>query len=135
KSSAEVYQRAVAADLVDALQRLDDCGADADLVRLAKACLAVDPAARPADGTAVVASVAAHQNGMRERLRQAEIDQARAEEERKRRRVQLALVASLLFQVMIGGGGAWLFQAQHHRRALESERQQGLAERAGRQPI
>ena len=41
------------ADLVDAWQRLDSCGADAELVRLTKCCLAVEPSYRLADGAAV----------------------------------------------------------------------------------
>ena len=41
--------KAVAADLAEALARLDGCGADAELVALAKACLAPEPGRRPRD--------------------------------------------------------------------------------------
>jgi hypothetical protein len=46
------YTRAeevLAGDVTGAFARLDGCGADAALVGLAKACLAPDPGARPAD--------------------------------------------------------------------------------------
>ena len=36
-----------AGDLAEALARLDGCGADAELVALARRCLAAEPAARP----------------------------------------------------------------------------------------
>jgi hypothetical protein len=49
----------MAADLDDALARLEGCGADPELVRLARACLAADPAARPADAGEVAAAVTA----------------------------------------------------------------------------
>src|SRR5262249_53270583 len=47
-----LLQQTGAADLSDATERLDRCGADAALVRLAKDCLAAQPAERPADGAA-----------------------------------------------------------------------------------
>jgi serine/threonine protein kinase len=40
-------RRAAAGDLADALARLDACGADAELVALARRCLSHDPAGRP----------------------------------------------------------------------------------------
>ena len=39
-ASTEVYRKAEGADLSDAFQRLDACGADAELLALARSCLA-----------------------------------------------------------------------------------------------
>jgi serine/threonine-protein kinase len=49
--------QALAADVTGALARLDGCGADAELVGLAKACLAAAPEARPADAGTVAGRV------------------------------------------------------------------------------
>jgi Flp pilus assembly protein TadD len=130
KRTLDLVTLAAKGDLSDAFARLDGCGADAELVRLAKACLASNPQARPADGAAVAAAVSAYMGGVQERLRQAEIAQARAEEERKRRRVQRALAAALLVLVLAGSAGAWLFQQQRQARAAEVERQRQAADAA-----
>jgi serine/threonine protein kinase len=45
--------QAAAGDLEEAFARLDGCGADAELIALAKACLAPAPEARPADAAEV----------------------------------------------------------------------------------
>lgn len=56
--SAEAsWAMAAAGDLAAALERLDACDGPAAMVRLAKACLAADPAARPDDAGAVVVAV------------------------------------------------------------------------------
>src|SRR5262249_52608431 len=72
-----------------ALARLNGCGADAELVALARVCLAAEPGQRPRDAGAVVAALTAYLDGVQERLRRAEVDRAaaqvRAAEERKRR--------------------------------------------------
>jgi serine/threonine protein kinase len=46
-SALEVLGRARQGDLADAWKRLDDCGADAQLVTLARACLSPEVSARP----------------------------------------------------------------------------------------
>jgi serine/threonine-protein kinase len=120
----EVLQRAVRADLSGARERLDGCGADADLIVLARACLSPSREDRPPNAGAVVEALTGYLAGVQERLRQAEIEraaaQARAAEERKRRQVQLALAATVLLAVVAGGGG-WWWQAQvKARRVSES---------------
>ena len=47
------WVQAAAGDLEEAFARLDGCGADAELIALAKACLAPAPEARPADAAEV----------------------------------------------------------------------------------
>src|SRR5262249_27871573 len=48
--SGSVRVQAVEGRLEEASARLDGCGADSELIRLAERCLAPDPADRPADG-------------------------------------------------------------------------------------
>jgi tRNA A-37 threonylcarbamoyl transferase component Bud32 len=52
-------RKAARADLADAFGRLDACSAKADLVAVAKRCLAPDPADRPRDAAALVPELAA----------------------------------------------------------------------------
>ena len=111
-SGDEVYRKAARADLGEALARLDTCGAEAELVALAKSCLAAAPTDRPRNAGVVAAAVGAHLVGVQERLKVAELARVRAESraagERKRRRLVAGLTASLLALVtLVGGGGFW----------------------------
>jgi serine/threonine-protein kinase len=121
-------------DLGAATAGLDRCGADPELVRLAKDCLAVDPADRPADGCAVATRVAEYLAGVQERLRRAEVGQARAETraegERTRRRLAVGLAVAVLAVLALGAGT--LLLVQHHRseQAHEQVRRQQAAESA-----
>jgi hypothetical protein len=109
----EVYRKAERADLGDALARLDACGAEAELVALAKSCLVAPPRDRPRNAGVVAAALSAHLAGVQERLKVAELARVRAEaraaEERKRRLLVVGLAASLFaLVVLVGGGGLWL---------------------------
>jgi tetratricopeptide (TPR) repeat protein len=122
--SNQPFDKVRASDHAEALVRLDGCGADAELVRLAKGCLAEEPAGRPRDAGQVAEAVKAYRAGVEERLRAAEREraaaQARAEEARKtvaaerraRRRMAWAALAGLLLIVGTGGGAWWLRQRQ-----------------------
>jgi tetratricopeptide (TPR) repeat protein len=123
----EIKCRAAGAELSDAFVRLDASGADTELIALAKDCLAADPTQRPPDGAAVAARVGAYRAGVAERLRAAELRRAQAEtravEERKRRRVQLALAGSLLLLLTLGGAGGWWLREQRLEREAELAKQ------------
>jgi hypothetical protein len=54
------WQMAARGKLGECFVRLDGCGADAELIQLAKRCLATERADRPADGAAVAVAVAAY---------------------------------------------------------------------------
>jgi serine/threonine-protein kinase len=114
--TTDVYQRAMLADLSEAEARLDGCGADPDLVRLAKWCLAARREDRPGDAGAVAEAVAGYQAGVEARLRRAELERAQAEarsaQERRVRRRTAALVAVVLMAALAGGGGGlnWAWQ-------------------------
>jgi tetratricopeptide (TPR) repeat protein len=138
----DALQLAMRADLADTVARLNGCGADTELIALAKACLAPRPDDRPADAGAVARGVTAYREGVEQRLRQAEIDRGKAEVERvaaqqkallerKRRRVQLGLAAAVLLLVLTGGAAAWLLQQQQAARR-QADRETGLVLERGR---
>jgi serine/threonine protein kinase len=131
----EIIRKAASGDTADAVARLDACGADADLVAIAKQCLAVDAAARPADGQAVAALVATYRQGVEVRLRQAEIAKAQAEtqaaEQRKRRRVIQGSAVAIALVLTAGlAGSLWqMTRANAAERQAVANAQQAEAER------
>jgi eukaryotic-like serine/threonine-protein kinase len=60
-TGTDAPSKAKRGDLAETEARLANCGADAELVEIARSCLALSPAARPADGAAVAAAVVAYQ--------------------------------------------------------------------------
>jgi serine/threonine-protein kinase len=121
----EQYGQALHGELADAFTLLDGCGADAELVWLAKECLAADREARPQDAEVMASAVTAYQAGVEKRLRRAELRRAAAEvriaEERKRRRLTVALAAATLSLLCLVGGGVWWYYVKHLTRWLGSE--------------
>jgi serine/threonine-protein kinase len=77
--SKDLFAKAQACDRTEALARLDGCGADPRLLRLAKACLAARPGDRPRNAGTVAKEVKAYLAGVQERLRAAEREQAAAQ--------------------------------------------------------
>jgi serine/threonine protein kinase len=65
-------QQALAADVTDAFTRLDGCGADAEVIELAKACLTPAPEGRPADAAEVATRVKSYRDDVAARQAQAE---------------------------------------------------------------
>jgi serine/threonine-protein kinase len=132
-SSAEVQALALTAQLAPALARLSACGADAELVALAKRCLAPKPDERPANAGEVARAMTAYREGVAERLRASELGRARAEEKRKRARVQLALAGAVGLLLAAGGAFAWYSDRQAEQRKAEREKEEELqrAEREG----
>jgi serine/threonine-protein kinase len=126
--TAEAQRKAQKALLDDAYQRLNDCGADAELIELAKHCLAAEPWDRPRHAGEVAARVTTYQNAVAERLRQSELaraaEEARAVEarataaqQRRAQRMTLMLAATVLLTVLLGGGGwLWLRYQQEEKR-------------------
>jgi serine/threonine-protein kinase len=116
RSYEEVRRKAANGDLAEATARLDGCGADAELIALAKQCLAPEAIDRPKDAQAVADGPSAYLNGVQERLQTAQRERAVAlaheAEQRKRRRVQAALVAAVVALLVGGGAFAWWRDAQ-----------------------
>ena len=143
RSQVEVLGRATRGDTGEALTRLDGCGADAELIAMAKDCLAPEPGDRPGDAGVVAGRMASYLAGVQHRLRAAELARvradARAEEERKRRKLSLALAAAVVALMAVGGGGAAVYvqhrQAQAARLELELRGVEVLREQARTDPM
>jgi serine/threonine-protein kinase len=114
RNSGEIHLKATQANLTEALARLQICGADAELVTLARDCLAADLEQRPRDAGALAARGFGYVGSLERRMRHAELERAaeaaRAEEaahrvqvERQRRQYQLGLAASVLILSAMGG--------------------------------
>jgi tetratricopeptide (TPR) repeat protein len=144
---ADTVLRAAQANLRACFEALEACGVDAELVAVAKKCLAPRAAERYANGEDVAAAVSAYRAGVEDRLHRAERERAAAEaraaeevntrreaearaeaerknatEQRKRRRAQLMVAAVVL--VLLGGAGAfaWWRDKQAGERKLTEER-------------
>ncbi|MGO9471262.1 MAG: tetratricopeptide repeat protein [Isosphaeraceae bacterium] len=155
----ETCAQSARGDLGDALARLAACGAEAELIDLARDCVAPERARRPRNAGQVSGRMTAFLTGLQERLRSAELaraaEQARAEEaqataaaaeararaERQARRLTVALAASVLVVVgLLGGGSTYLARQRMARLAAtsravtealaEAERLRGQAEAA-----
>jgi eukaryotic-like serine/threonine-protein kinase len=124
ESSLGVLVQAGLGDVADAFARLDRCGADAELITLARSCLAPKREERPADAGEVARRVTAYPEGVEHRLRTAEMErtaaQARAQEaaararaERRARRLTQGLAVAVLATVATVGGAAWYLRQQH----------------------
>ena len=112
-TSIDLYHRAERADLSETFERLDACGADADLIALARSCLAPAQKDRPRDAGRVAAALSSYLAGVDDRLRSAGLARAKAEaraaEERKRRILTVGLAASILTTGLLAGlGWAWV---------------------------
>jgi WD40 repeat protein/serine/threonine protein kinase len=119
EDGTQVYRMASRGKLSDCFQRLDDCGADAELIALVKHCLELEPKDRPRDAGVLAERVTEHLESVEKRLREAEVNRAaeaaraegetrRAEAERQRaesetRRVeQQQQSASKLRKILVG---------------------------------
>jgi tetratricopeptide (TPR) repeat protein len=130
KNASDIHRKALHADLAEAWQRLDRCGADAALIDLARRCLQPNRADRPSDAGAVAQAVTAYQESVQQRLQQAEVDraaaQARAAEAHKRRQVErqrqrLVLILIAAGIVLVAGLVAAGWWYQQDRLQLEAE--------------
>ena len=125
RAATEILRKAADGATADAVARLDACGSEAELIALAKDCLAVEPEGRPRDANVVAERVTAYLAGVQERVQAAERERAvavaRAIEERRRRKLQVGLAASLLALTTAGGLGTtyYLQQRQAHAAAVE----------------
>lgn len=163
----QVFRMASRGKLVDCFQRLEECGADDDLIGLTKICLELEPTDRPRDAGVLAERVTEYLESVETRLREAEMERAaeaaradaeaaqavaerqraeaesqraaaqsakaqaesaRANEERKRRHTSLALAASVLLLVGLGGAG-WLYMERQeaHRQTAEANAQRKFA--------
>ncbi|HEV3340927.1 MAG TPA: protein kinase, partial [Pirellulales bacterium] len=121
RTADEVHRLAVVADLAHAHSQLLTCGAETELVSLARRCLAPLPSDRPRDGGEVAAEITAYLRGVQERLKQAELAsvkaQARSAQEKTRRRLAVGLAATIVaLMATLAGGWTWR-ETDRQRRA------------------
>jgi serine/threonine-protein kinase len=132
-SREEIRAQAARGDLVDALDRLEASGADADLIDLVRDCLAPERDRRPRNACGVARRLTGYLAEVQQRLKAAELArveaQARAEEaqaraviERSRRRRTVALAASVLVIAGLVGGGWAYFARQRTARLMATTR-------------
>lgn len=127
--------------LSDSYARLDACGAEPDLIALAKLCLAGKPEDRPAHGEAVAKEVAQLRTAAEQRARHAEMERTKAtvhaEEQLRQRRILLIAGTALIAVLLVGMiGTTWgllhanakekeaLLSAEHEHRAKIAESEQ-----------
>ena len=137
-SAREILAAAGRGDTAGALARLSGCGADGELLALARDCLAVEAKDRPADAGVVAARLTAYLASVQERLREAELsraaESARAQEaeakvaaERRARRLTGALAATVLLAGVLGGAGWRWVELQRVERVREAGGRVNLA--------
>jgi serine/threonine-protein kinase len=135
RNSGEIQRKAARGDTAEVFARLTRVNLlhDSELIELAKACLAPEPDDRPRNASEVADRMSLYHSRVQERLRQSEIaraeEKARAEEatkraavERDRRRLTMALAASIVGMMMLGGGGWIYFARQKADRLASTER-------------
>ncbi len=109
EDGTRVYRMASRGKLEDCFGRLDDSGADPDLIAIAKHCLELEPADRPRDASVLAEKITEYLESVEARLRETEMqraaESARAVEARKRMRVTIALAVTVLVSLGIGGAG------------------------------
>jgi serine/threonine-protein kinase len=112
--------KAARGDLDDAFARLAVSGAEAELMQIARACLAQERDNRPRDAQVVAGQITAYLAGVQDRLRKAELARI---EERARRRVTVAVAAAVLLLVIAGTGvGVYLRELRAARRRTAEAR-------------
>jgi serine/threonine-protein kinase len=121
----ETRAQSARGDVAGALGRLDASGADSELIVLVHDCLAAEPERRPRNAGEVARRMSRYQAGVQERLRAAELArveaQATAKSERARRRLTVALAASVLIVIgLLGGGSTYLAHQRMARLAATS---------------
>lgn len=122
QDTPDVWRQAQTAALGAAWERLDACGADPELVAMAKHCLAPNSDDRPRDAGQVAVEMALYLATVQERLQQTRVTQAEAEvsarEERKRRRLAVVLAAAVVVLVVSASVfGVWYANERARRDA------------------
>ena len=135
QDATDVFRQATRGKLDDCRQRLDACGADAELTAVAKQCLELEPVDRFENAEALTERISGYLESVETRLRETEVERAaeaaRAVEERKRRKVTLALAASVLLMFSLAGGGwMWIQNQQTQRRVAAAEQVNGALNEA-----
>jgi serine/threonine-protein kinase len=136
-TAAEIRRKAKIAEMEEAYTRLNECGADKELIALARNCLAPQPWDRLRHAGEVANAIIQYERSSAQRLRQAELDraaaEAKADSERIRRHVIMAVGTLVLLVILAGVTGAagwWKHQAglASERLALATEAEKALGD-------
>ena len=111
----EVFRKASRAKLEECHARLEASQLDSELLNVVRSTLEPEPEDRPRDAGKLSERISAYLESVETRLRESELERAtqtaRAVEERKRRKIILALCVSTLVTCIIAGG-AWVVSEQ-----------------------
>ncbi len=124
-----IVSQAARAKLTPARARIEACDADPALVRLCLDCLMPSREARPMNAEEVAKRVHDYSTSVEERAKEAQVDaleaRIKAAEERRARRLTLALAGTIVAALGLGGAGfAWV----NHERAKRAEEDAQRAE-------
>jgi serine/threonine-protein kinase len=123
KDAESVLSQAAFAKLEPAKKALEACGADPALIHLCHQCLMPAKGVRPASAAVVAKAVHEYLTSTEERARKAEIDateaRIKAAEERRARRLTLALAGTIVAALGLTGGGLWWAARERARTAEE----------------
>ncbi len=112
---------AARAELDPARARIEACDADAALKRLCLDCLMPARVARPANAEEVAKALHEYLTSTEERAAKAELAAAeariKAAEERRARRLAVALGGTIVLALVLGGGGFWWVGRERSQRA------------------
>jgi len=124
--SESTVVKAARALLDPARARIETCDADPALVRLCLDCLMPARAARPANADEVAKAVHAYLTTTEERAHKAELEageaRIKAAEERRRRKLTVALAGTILAALTLAGAGIWWVNHEREQRAEELAR-------------
>ena len=134
--SENTLAAAAQAKLEPALERLDSCGAEPELVEITKQCLLPAAGARPRNAAVMAERIHEHVVSLEERAQAARVEAAearvRAKEERRARKLTAALALAVL-GIGVAGGGGWLWvqneRAVRERESAARERETAARER------
>ena len=119
-----VLVQASKAKLDPARARIEACDADPALVRLCLDCLMPARTARPANAEEVAKSMHDYLATVEERAQKAELAAAeariKAAEERRARRLTVALAGTIAAALLVGGGGFYWVNHQRQQRAEQT---------------
>jgi serine/threonine-protein kinase len=123
--------QAARAKLDPARERISNCEADPALVQLCLDCLTPARGARPANADEVAKAVHTYLTSTEERAQKAQLEAAeariKAAEERRARRLTVALAGTIAIALAVGGGGFWWI---NHERAQRAEQTRAAVEAA-----
>jgi serine/threonine-protein kinase len=110
KNVEVIYQKARAADLEDAFVRLDACGADQELLGIAKSCLRATAEERPRNAIVVSRRVQDHLESTAARARALEVRATK-------NRFRLSLAVTVILALILGGSAYIFFEKERQEQS------------------